>query len=38
MYHRTRGYRIFNIVNTLVLVLIAILCIVPMVHVLSFQH
>ena len=35
MYHKTAPYRIFNIFNTCLLLLIAILCIVPLVHVLA---
>ncbi|RED63976.1 carbohydrate ABC transporter permease [Cohnella lupini] len=35
MYHKTAPYRVFNIFNTCLLLLIAILCIVPLVHVLA---
>ena len=35
MYYRTTPYRIFNAINTLVMVLIALLCVVPMIHVLA---
>jgi putative aldouronate transport system permease protein len=35
MYHKTAPYRVFNIFNTCLLLLIAILCIIPLVHVLA---
>jgi len=35
MYYKTRGYRIFNVFNTCFLILLAIMCIVPLIHVLA---
>ncbi|WP_339837788.1 carbohydrate ABC transporter permease [Paenibacillus sp. FSL R7-0272] len=35
MYHKSPSYRIFNVINISFLILIAIMCIVPMVHVLA---
>lgn len=35
MYYKTKGYRIFNIFNTCLLIFLAIMCIVPLVHVLT---
>ncbi|QSF43315.1 carbohydrate ABC transporter permease [Paenibacillus tianjinensis] len=35
MYYKTRGYRIFSIFNTCFLIILAIMCIVPLVHVLA---
>lgn len=35
MYHKSLPYRVFNIVNTCFLILVAIMCIVPMIHVLA---
>ncbi|KAA2301032.1 carbohydrate ABC transporter permease, partial [Clostridioides difficile] len=35
MYHKSLPYRMFNIVNTCFLILVAIMCIVPMIHVLA---
>lgn len=35
MYYKTRGYRIFNIFNTCFLILLALACIVPLIHVLA---
>ncbi|MEK4663863.1 carbohydrate ABC transporter permease [Paenibacillus sp. SAF-068] len=35
MYHKSLPYRVFNIVNTCFLILVAIMCIIPMVHVLA---
>jgi putative aldouronate transport system permease protein len=35
MYYKTRGYRIFNIFNTCFLIVLAIMCIVPLIHVLA---
>ncbi len=35
MYYKTRGYRIFNAVNYMFLSVLAILCILPMIHVLA---
>ncbi|MEK5238539.1 carbohydrate ABC transporter permease [Paenibacillus sp. FSL L8-0470] len=35
MYYKTKGYRIFNIFNTCLLIFLAIMCIVPLVHVLA---
>jgi len=35
MYYKTRGYRIFNIFNTCFLILLALMCIVPLLHVLA---
>ncbi|MBY3618072.1 carbohydrate ABC transporter permease [Acinetobacter sp. CUI P1] len=35
MYYKTRGYRIFNIFNTCFLIILAVMCIVPLIHVLA---
>lgn len=35
MYYKTRGYRIFNVFNTCFLILLALMCIVPLLHVLA---
>ncbi|WP_379129019.1 carbohydrate ABC transporter permease [Paenibacillus sp. sgz500958] len=35
MYYKTRGYRIFNVFNTIFLIALAIMCIIPLVHVLA---
>ncbi|MCM3130281.1 MULTISPECIES: carbohydrate ABC transporter permease [unclassified Paenibacillus] len=35
MYHKTRSYRIFTAFNNLFLILLAILCIIPLIHVLA---
>ncbi|MCM3131779.1 carbohydrate ABC transporter permease [Paenibacillus polysaccharolyticus] len=35
MYHKSPSYRIFNVINISFLILIAIMCIVPMIHVLA---
>lgn len=35
MYHKTVSYRIFSIINTIILLSIALLCILPIVHVLA---
>jgi putative aldouronate transport system permease protein len=35
MYYKTRGYRIFNIFNTCFLIVLALMCIVPLIHVLA---
>ncbi len=35
MYHKTRGYRIFSIFNTCFLIFLAVLCIIPLIHVLA---
>ncbi|MCM3173480.1 MULTISPECIES: carbohydrate ABC transporter permease [Paenibacillus] len=35
MYHKTRSYRVFNVINICFLLLVAIMCIVPMIHVLA---
>ncbi|WP_413377301.1 carbohydrate ABC transporter permease [Paenibacillus taichungensis] len=35
MYHKSLPYRVFNIFNTCFLILLAILCIVPLIHVLA---
>ncbi|GAK38611.1 carbohydrate ABC transporter permease [Paenibacillus urinalis] len=35
MYHKTRSYRIFSAFNNLFLILLAILCIIPLIHVLA---
>ncbi|MEK3737530.1 carbohydrate ABC transporter permease [Paenibacillus sp. FSL E2-0274] len=35
MYYKTRGYRIFNVFNTCFLILLALMCIVPLIHVLA---
>ncbi|RKP54088.1 carbohydrate ABC transporter permease [Cohnella endophytica] len=33
MYHKTASYRVFNVINTTILLLLALMCIVPLVHV-----
>jgi putative aldouronate transport system permease protein len=35
MYHKSPSYRVFNVINISFLILIAIMCIVPMIHVLA---
>ncbi|KQY83016.1 ABC transporter permease [Paenibacillus sp. Root52] len=35
MYHKTKSYRVFNVINICFLLLVAIMCIVPMIHVLA---
>ena len=35
MYHKTVGYRVFNIFNHLLLIVVSLLCILPLVHVLA---
>ncbi|WP_431087945.1 carbohydrate ABC transporter permease [Paenibacillus sp. 8b26] len=35
MYHKTTGYRIFNVFNICLLVFLSIMCIVPLIHVLA---
>lgn len=35
MYYKTRGYRIFNIFNTCFLIILALMCIIPLIHVLA---
>ena len=35
MYYKTRGYRVFNLFNTCFLILLALMCIVPLIHVLA---
>ncbi|WP_339319798.1 carbohydrate ABC transporter permease [Paenibacillus sp. FSL R10-2734] len=35
MYYKTKGYRIFNIFNTCFLIILALMCIVPLIHVLA---
>ncbi|WP_440118735.1 carbohydrate ABC transporter permease [Paenibacillus sp. QZ-Y1] len=35
MYHKSLPYRVFNIINICFLILVAIMCIVPMIHVLA---
>ncbi|MEC0205598.1 carbohydrate ABC transporter permease [Paenibacillus lautus] len=37
MYHKTMEYRIFNVFNTCLLVALAILCIIPLLHVLAIS-
>ena len=37
MYHKTMEYRIFNVFNTCLLVALAILCIIPSLHVLAIS-
>lgn len=35
MYYKTKGYRVFSIINTCFLIILAIMCIIPLVHVLA---
>ncbi|GGH58957.1 putative aldouronate transport system permease protein [Paenibacillus sp. JGP012] len=35
MYHKSKSYRVFNVINISFLILVAIMCIVPMIHVLA---
>lgn len=35
MYHKSTSYRVFNVINVSFLILVAIMCIVPMIHVLA---
>jgi ABC-type sugar transport system, permease component len=35
VYHKTVGYRVFNIFNHLLLIVVSLLCILPLVHVLA---
>ncbi|GAB1155628.1 MULTISPECIES: carbohydrate ABC transporter permease [Paenibacillus] len=35
MYHKSTPYRVFNVINICFLILVAIMCIVPMIHVLA---
>lgn len=35
MYYKTRGYRIFSVFNTCFLIILAVMCIIPLVHVLA---
>ncbi|WP_454190488.1 carbohydrate ABC transporter permease [Paenibacillus sp. Marseille-Q7038] len=35
MYHKSKSYRVFNVVNTIFLIFLSVLCIVPLVHVLA---
>lgn len=35
MYHKTLPYRIFNIVNTCFLMAVALMCVIPLIHVLA---
>ncbi|WP_138495011.1 carbohydrate ABC transporter permease [Paenibacillus pinistramenti] len=35
MYHKTVPYRIFNVINTVFLIALSILCVVPLIHVLA---
>ncbi|CAM2988125.1 carbohydrate ABC transporter permease [Paenibacillus sp. FSL F4-0087] len=35
MYHKSMPYRVFNVINICFLILVAIMCIVPMIHVLA---
>jgi putative aldouronate transport system permease protein len=35
MYHKTLPYRIFNIVNTCFLLAVALMCVIPLIHVLA---
>jgi putative aldouronate transport system permease protein len=37
MYHKTMEYRIFNVFNTCLLIALAILCIIPLLHVLAIS-
>ncbi|THF78746.1 carbohydrate ABC transporter permease [Cohnella fermenti] len=37
MYHKTVPYRIFNVINTVLLAAIALICIIPLVHVLAIS-
>jgi putative aldouronate transport system permease protein len=35
MYHKSRSYRVFQIINTLLLVTVSILCVLPIIHILA---
>lgn len=35
MYHKTASYRIFSVANTLVLLCLSLMCIIPLLHVLA---
>ncbi|MNC31473.1 Lactose transport system permease protein LacG [compost metagenome] len=35
MYYKTRGYRVFSVLNTCFLIILAVMCIIPLVHVLA---
>lgn len=35
MYHKSKPYRVFNVINICFLILVAIMCIIPMIHVLA---
>lgn len=35
MYHKSPSYRVFNIFNTVLLIVLALLCVIPLVHVLA---
>lgn len=35
MYHKSKSYRVFNVVNTIFLIILSVLCIVPLIHVLA---
>lgn len=37
MYHKSKSYRVFNVVNTIFLIFLSVLCIVPLVHVLAIS-
>ncbi|MHA0856883.1 carbohydrate ABC transporter permease [Paenibacillus sp. CMAA1364] len=35
MYHKSKGYKVFNIFNSIFLIALSLLCILPMVHILA---
>ncbi|MNH79734.1 L-arabinose transport system permease protein AraQ [compost metagenome] len=35
MYHKTKAYRLFSVINTIVLIILSLLCIIPLIHVLA---
>ncbi|MNK27854.1 L-arabinose transport system permease protein AraQ [compost metagenome] len=35
MYHKTKAYRLFCVINTIVLIILSLLCIIPLIHVLA---
>ncbi|WP_211747627.1 carbohydrate ABC transporter permease [Paenibacillus sp. Marseille-Q4541] len=37
MYHKSKSYRVFNVLNTIFLIGLAVLCIIPLVHVLAIS-
>ncbi|GIP46009.1 ABC transporter permease [Paenibacillus sp. J45TS6] len=37
MYHKSKSYRVFNVVNTIFLIILSVLCIVPLIHVLAIS-